>query len=263
MHPRRALLAALLLFPAFALAWQTTVPPLPATPKHPVVDEYNGVKVTDNYRWLEDGKSPEVIAWIAAENAHAHAILDDLPIRNQIRAYFKKLDDTSSPAFYALEIRGGTLFAMNFEPGKQQGVLVTLRSPDDPASKHVVLDPAQIDSTNSTAIQFYAPSQDGSKVAVSLAQGGSEMGSVHVYDVATGQALSNVVPHTTAIGGGSVIWSADGSGFYYTHYPSVGERPKDDLNFFQQIYFHKVGHGPDGGHLRHRQGFSPGSPRPY
>jgi prolyl oligopeptidase len=241
MHRHRILLAALLLFPAFALAWQTDVPPLPTTPKHPVVDEFNGVKVTDNYRWLEDGKSPEVMAWIAAENAHAHAILDDLPIRNQIRVFFKKLDETSSPAFYALEIRGGTLFAMNFEPGKQQSVLVTLRSPDDPASKHVVLDPAQVDSTNSTAIQFYAPSQDGSKVAVSLAQGGSEMGSIHVYDVATGQALSDVVPHTTAIGGGSVIWNAEGSGFFYTHYPREGERPKEDLNFYQQIYFHKLG----------------------
>ncbi len=241
MHPRRVLLAALLLFPVFALAWQTAVPPLPSTPKHPVVDEYNGVKVTDNYRWLEDGKSPAVIAWTQAESAHARAILDSLPIRTKIRQFLKKLDETSSPGFGGLAIRGGMLFAFYWEPGKQQDVLVTLRSPDDIASKHVVLDPAQIDSTNSTAIQFYIPSQDGSKVAVSLAQGGSEMGSAHVYDVATGQPLSDVVPRVTAIGGGSFIWKADGSGFYYTHYPSEGERPKEDLNFYQQIYFHKLG----------------------
>ena len=241
MHRRRVLLAALLLFPAFALAWQATVPPLPNSPKHPVVDEYNGVKVTDDYRWLEDGKSPAVVAWIEAENAHAHAILDTLPIRNQIRGFLKKLDETSSPAFYALAISGGTLFAINYEPGKQQGILVTLRSPDDLASKHVVLDPAQLDTSGSTAIQFYVPSQDGSKVAVSLAQGGSEMGSVHVYDVATGKPLSDVVPHATAIGGGSAIWKDDGSGFYYTHFPREGERPKEDLNFYQQIYFHKLG----------------------
>ncbi len=241
MHPRRALLAALLLSPMFALAWQTGIPPLPATPKHPVVDEYHGVKVTDNYRWLEDSKSPAVVAWTQAESAHARAILDALPIRNQIRDFLKKLHETSSPAFGGLQIRGGVLFAFYWEPGKQQSVLVTLRSPDDPASRHVVLDPTQIDSTNSTAIQFFAPSQDGSKVAVSLARGGSEMGSAHVYDVATGQALPDVVPRVTAIGGGSVIWKDDGSGFYYTHYPSDGERPKEDLNFYQQIYFHKLG----------------------
>ncbi len=240
MFRRRVLLAALLFLPAFALAWQT-IPPLPSTPKHPVVDDYNGVKVTDDYRWLEDSKSPAVVAWTQAENAHARAILDALPIRNQIQAFLKKLDETSSPGFGGLAIRGGVLFAFYYEPGKQQGILVTLRSPDDLASKHVVLDPAQIDATGSTAIQFYVPSQDGSKVAVSLAQGGSEMGSVYVYDAATGKPLGDVVPHTTAIGGGSVIWKDDGSGFYYTHFPREGERPKEDSNFYQQIYFHKLG----------------------
>ena len=39
---------------------------LPATPKRPVVDTYFGQKVTDNYRWLEDLKSPETQAWFKA-----------------------------------------------------------------------------------------------------------------------------------------------------------------------------------------------------
>ncbi len=240
MH-RRALLAAVLFSPIIAIAWQTNIPPLPATPKHPVVEQYFGVKVTDDYRWLEDSKSPQVIAWTQAENAHARAILNALPIQTQIQQFLKTLIDTSSPAYFAMQMRGGVLFAIYAEPHKQQPMLVTLKSPDDPASRHVVLDPTQIDSTNSTAIQFYVPSQDGSKVAVSLAQGGSEMGSVHVYEVATGQPLPDVVPRVTAIGGGSVIWKADGSGFFYTHYPSPGEHPQQDLNFYQQIYFHKLG----------------------
>jgi len=243
MRHSRVLLTVLLLVSVCGLA--QSIPPLPKTPKHPVVDEYHGVKVTDDYRWLEDGKSPQVIAWTQAENAHARAILDALPIRAQIQAFFKKLDEAYTPAGYALQMRGATLFAMNWPPGKQQGILVTLRSPDDGlASAHVVLDPAQVDATGSTAIQFYVPSPDGSKVAVSLAQGGSEAGSVHVYDVATGKPLTDVVPHVTAIGGGSVIWKGDGSGFYYTHYPSEGEKPKEDLNFYQQIYLHTLGTPP-------------------
>jgi len=241
MYSRRALWVLLLLLPVTALAWQTAVPPLPATPKHPVVDEYHGVKVTDDYRWLEDGKSPEVMAWMEAENAHARAMLDALPIHGEIQQFLKALENASSPAFYDLDNRGGVLFAMNAQPHQQQSILVTLRSPDDLASKHVVLDPAQIDPSNSTAIQFYVPSQDGSKVAVSLARGGTEKGTVHVYEVATGKALPDIVPNVTAIGGGSVIWKGDGGGFYYTHYPSPGERPAQDLNFYQQIYFHKLG----------------------
>jgi prolyl oligopeptidase len=41
--------------------------------------------------------------------------------------------------------------------------------------------------------------------------------------------------------GGSVAWNGDGTGLYYTRYPAAGERPPADLDFFQQIYFHKIG----------------------
>lgn len=237
----RSLLLALLVCSIDALAWQAAVPPLPATPKRPVVDEYNGVKVTDNYRWLEDGKNPEVIAWTKAENAHSRAVLDPLPMHAAIQQFLKQLDAASSPSFYDLQLRGGTLFAMNWEPGKQQPMLVRLGSTDELSSKLVVLDPTRLDSTNSTAIQFYLPSSDASKVAVSLAQGGTEAGTVRVFEVATGQALPDVVPHVTAIGGGSLAWNADGRGFYYTRYPHEGERPAQDMNFYVQIYFHKLG----------------------
>ena len=32
-----------------------------------------------------------------------------------------------------------------------------------------------------------------------------------------------------------------GRGVYYTHFPRKGERPEEDLNFYQQVYFHKLG----------------------
>ncbi|HVP48367.1 MAG TPA: hypothetical protein VMT32_17355, partial [Bryobacteraceae bacterium] len=41
----------------------------PATPKRPVTDIYHGVRVTDDYRWLEDFSNPEVKAWSDAQNA--------------------------------------------------------------------------------------------------------------------------------------------------------------------------------------------------
>src|SRR5579864_1107351 len=40
----------------------------PPAKKVDVVDDYNGAKVADPYRWLEDTNSPETAAWVEAEN---------------------------------------------------------------------------------------------------------------------------------------------------------------------------------------------------
>ena len=86
------------------------------------------------------------------------------------------------------------------------------------------------------------PSTDGKYVAVSLSKGGSESGDVHVYDVETGKPRGDIVPRVNGgTAGGSVAWNADSSGFYYTRYPRSGERPPADLNFYQQVYFHRLG----------------------
>src|SRR5262249_61692470 len=41
----------------------------PETPKRPVTDEYQGVKVVDDYRWLEYWDEPQVKQWSAAQQA--------------------------------------------------------------------------------------------------------------------------------------------------------------------------------------------------
>ena len=63
-----------------------------------------------------------------------------------------------------------------------------------------------------------------------------------MYDVAGGKETGDAIPRVNGgTAGGSVAWNADGSGFYYTRYPREGERPKEDLSFYQQVYFHKLG----------------------
>jgi len=43
-----------------ALAQVPSIPAPPNTPKRPVTDQYHGVTVTDEYRWLENWNDPEV-----------------------------------------------------------------------------------------------------------------------------------------------------------------------------------------------------------
>ncbi|HVP07474.1 MAG TPA: prolyl oligopeptidase family serine peptidase [Candidatus Acidoferrum sp.] len=214
----------------------------PVTPKRPVTDTFFGVKVTEDYRWLENGKDPEVKAWVDKENELTRSTLDAYPQRAQVAAHLMALYSTESPTYGSLEKRPGLLFAMKDQPPKQQQFLVTLKSPDDTSGERVVVDPNALDSTGGTAIDFYVPSHDGRLVAVSLSQGGSENGTVHIFEVATGKELGDAIPRVAyPTGGGSVAWNADNSGIWYTRYPAEGERPPQDMHFFQQVYFHKLG----------------------
>jgi len=199
--------------------------PPPPTPKRPVTDAYHDVKVTDDYRWLENLSDPEVRRWSDAQNRYARAYLDALPARGKLYEQLKRLYTQPSPSYYALTNCRGTLFAMKDQPPKEQPLLVALKSPDDTASERVLLDPNALDSAGGISIDFFVPSHDAKYVAVSLSKGGSESGDVHVYDVQTGAALDDVIPRVNGgTAGGSVAWNADSSGFYYTRYPRPGER---------------------------------------
>ena len=223
-----------------------TVSPLlakpPATMKKPVTDTYYGVKVTEDYRWLENGTDPAVAKWSDAQNAYARSILDKLPHRDEIRARVTEIMEAKTVGYGSLAVRGQRLFAMKRQPPKQQRFLVVMPSADDPGSEHVVVDPNVINAKGTTAIDWYVPSADGTLVAVSLSEGGSEAGDVHVYDVAKGKEVFEVVPHVNGgTAGGDLAWAPDGSGFFYSRYPRGNERPKVDMDFYTQVYFHKLG----------------------
>ena len=218
------------------------LPAIPQTPKKPVTDEYQGVQVVDDYRWLEPSADTEVRKWSDQENVRTRAYLDRLASRPGLVERLNQLNGSSSIRFSSLISRGGVLFAMKTQPPKRQAYLVALASPDDPDSARTVVDPNALDPTGSTAIDFYEPSLDGKLVAVSLSKGGTEDGSVSVFEVGTGNQRSDLVPRVNgATAGGSVAWNRDGSGFWYTRYPRAGERPAADLNFYQQVYFHRLG----------------------
>ena len=57
--------------------------PPPVAEANPVIDNYFGTKITDNYRWLEDAKSPETRAFIDAGERLHNALSEAGPIRNQ------------------------------------------------------------------------------------------------------------------------------------------------------------------------------------
>jgi prolyl oligopeptidase len=214
----------------------------PAAPPKPATHEYHGVSVTDNFEWLEDGADPAVKNWVAAENTFSRQYLDAIPARPALHDRLSALMTSTSNAYSHLVERGGLVFALKNAPPKQQPMLVTLKSVDDLSSEHVVFDPNEAAANGSLAIDFFEPSPDGKRVAVSVSENGSENGTLRVLDAATGQELPDRLPRVNfPTGGGSVAWSAGGKGLYYTQYPAPGVRPPADEHFYQQVFFHVLG----------------------
>ena len=214
----------------------------PPTPKHPVSDTYFGTTVTEDYRWLESTDSPEVKSWIAVQNALTRQVIDALPQRAKIKKELLGMIGGGRVSRGRFAYAGGRLFALKRQPPKNQAMIVVLDGSASLKSERLVLDANALDPSGKTAIDWFEPSLDGKLVAVSLSKNGSEDGTLYIYDSATGAPLPDVVPRVQyPTGGGSVAWAADGKGFYYTRYPQGDERPKEDANFYMQVYFHQLG----------------------
>ncbi|MGA7673577.1 MAG: prolyl oligopeptidase family serine peptidase [Rhizomicrobium sp.] len=221
-----------------AAAYAAAVPP---TPKGTTVDTIQGVKIADPYRWLENWADPKVQAWSSTQNNRTRTYLDALKSQEPIKNELLKLVTATSPSYFDLSARGARVFAYYSDPKKQQPMIVTLNATADPASRKTVLDPNVLDPNGHTAIDWFVPSNDGTKIAVSLSKNGSEDGTLHVYDVVTAKEIGAPIPsvqYPTA--GGSLAWTADGTGFYYTRYPGP-DAPESEQHFNLQVYFHKLG----------------------
>jgi prolyl oligopeptidase len=231
----------LIFFPLLTLAMSISAA-VPPTEKKPVTDEYHSVQVVDEFRWLEEGDSAAVKAWTAAQNQYSRAWLESRADRAQIESKLKALYAQDTPSHTGLVARPGLLFALKFQPPKQQRLLVTLTSVNDLASEKVVLDPNEIEPKGQVAMDWFVPSPDGKLIAVCLSEHGSEDGTLHFYRTDTGEPLPDQIKRVQyPTGGGSAAWTPDSKGIFYTRYPHAGERPEADLNFYQQIYFHQLG----------------------
>jgi len=214
----------------------------PATPQAVVTDTYHGTAVRDPYRWLEAFDTPEVKGFIDAQNAHARAYLDPLAERETVRARLVEIMGAETVGYGSLSQVKGRLFALKLAPPKAQRFLVAMPDPDATAQERVVVDPNVIDPSGKTAIDWYRVSPNGKLVAVSLSSGGSEIGDVHVFDLATGKPTFEVVPGVNGgTAGGDLAWFTDSEGFYYSRYPRGAERPEADKHFYVQLYRHVLG----------------------
>lgn len=214
----------------------TTLPTV-ETPRIPVTTSYHGVDVTENYRWLEDGSAEDAMAWTKAQQHLTGAYYNAVPWRDTLRARVEQLLKAERTTYRSLVSGGSTYFALKEQTPRQQPFLVALSDLDDTGTERIVVDPDAIDPSGETTIDWFVPSPDGGRVAVSLSEHGTEDGSLHVFDVESGEVVDEPIPHVNVMGG-SMAWRHDGSGFWYT-------RCAGPAGVRQQVWFRDIGGAGD------------------
>lgn len=241
-------MTALLLAPLAPMAQaQANAAPVVAS-KHPVTDEYHGVKVVDNYRWLEDSKSAETQQWLAAENAYSLRYFQHAADWKSILRDIKTPKDKEGAIQRSLDFRAGRFFYLQLDrTAQQQAVLMTctsLGTPNSaPANARVLVDPNKLDPTGHTSIDWYKPSLDGGLVAVGLSVGGSERSALTVFDTVTGKQVGAAFAPMGFPGGGrSLAWLPGNKSFVYAGYdPEVAAAAQATALKNQKVFEHILG----------------------
>lgn len=207
-------------------------------------DVLHGVTVLDPYRWLEDAKSPEVAAWMRAEDAFARRALGALPGRGAREARLAQLfyhDGITAPLK-----RGGRLFYTRRHADKEKAI-VYVKAGDGP--ERVLFDPNTLSEDGSVSLRGWSPSRDGKLVAYSLSKNNSDAATLHLRDVDRGVDLPrDVIPGAKYA---HPSWTPDGAGFFYTRLPTDPSIPPALLPGRAEVRFHRVGDDPASDALVH------------
>jgi prolyl oligopeptidase len=204
----------------------------PTTKKGQVTDTYFDTKVVDPYRWLEDDRSEETGSWVKEQNRLTYDYLSKIPYRDALKSRLEKLwnyEKISAP------FKEGN-YTYYYKNNGLQNQSVLYRK-DAKGEESVFLDPNTFSKDGTSSLGGVNFSEDGSKVAYSISEGGSDWRKVIVMDAVTKKILE---PTLEDIKFSGVSWKGN-DGFYYSSYDKPDGSELSAKTDQHKLYYHKVG----------------------
>ncbi|MBK5213941.1 MAG: S9 family peptidase [Flavobacteriaceae bacterium] len=207
----------------------------PQTKKVDTVDTYFGVEVKDPYRWLENDRSEETAEWVKAENEVAYAYLEKIPFREALK---KRLSDLWNYEKVGAPFHEGKYTYFYKNNGLQnQYVLYRYKTEDDPSTAEVFLDPNTFKKDGTISLGETSFSKDGSKLAYSISEGGSDWRKVLLMNTETKELMGDTLKDIKFSG---LSWKGE-DGFYYSSYDKPKGSELSAKTDQHKVYYHKMG----------------------
>jgi prolyl oligopeptidase len=201
-----------------------TLPPPPPTEAKPVTDTVNGAALTDPYRWLEDGQSPETRSWINSQIKYTDDYLSQVKIRPQIA---KGLTDLIRVESYSIPVeRRGSYFFTKRLPDENQASIYLRKGLHGTDER--LIDATKLSADQNTSVHIDDISKAGDLLVYGVREGGADEQTVRLMDVNQRQDLPDVLPKARYDG---INLSPDKQGLYYGKFEPNGT----------VVYYHKLG----------------------
>ncbi|WP_144908095.1 S9 family peptidase [Novosphingobium taihuense] len=191
----------------------------PVAAKKPHSFSHHGLTVTDDYAWLRDPgypevKDKEVLAHLEAENAWFEARMGER--KPVIDALFKEMRARIKEADKSVPQKDGDfLYWIEFEEGAEykKWWRRPVGAPDDGSADELILDEVALaEGKEYFRLGAIAVSKDGTKLAWSVDDNGSERFTARIKVIATGEVLPDEIPGTLS----GLIWVKDDTGLVYS-----------------------------------------------
>ena len=207
----------------------------PPTRQVNAVDDYQGVKIADPYRWLEELNSEETKEWVDAQSAITAKYLESLPLREVFRKRITELWDF--PKITVPWREGGRLWYRRNSGLQRQAVVYSRRNINAP--RVMVIDPNKLSPDGSISLAQVAPAPDDKLLAYTLSEGGADWQTIHIRNLTTGR---DVVDRVDWVRFSRIAWTHDGKGFFYSRFPAPpqGKQLEAALGV-HALYYHRVG----------------------
>lgn len=185
----------------------TNYPDIPKA--EPVHEATFGVEIDDPYRWMEKGdRRTDLETWVNASSLHTTTELAALPGREPLIKAMEAAS-RSSDRFNEVKLAGGRLLFLKLSTDRNVPALYIVEG----GKERLFLDPiAGRTEASPRAIGGFAVSPNGKLIAVQMSEGGSEVGEVRFYDIASGKEQGDTLSPTW--GDGSVEWIDDATIVY-------------------------------------------------